>query len=271
METEKKILEEYVGWLKLKGRSSETIKHHLVDLKYVRKYLNKSFLEASHSDLVKALIKLKEERGLVDNSMARKIATVRSFYKFLVEMEYIDRNPAERIETPKRNVKIPIVLSEKEVRRLLNVADNVRDKTLIAVFIYTGARLKEVLNLTWSDIDFENKTIKLKGKGGKERIIPLHPKLEEILIEYRKMQQEFFVFSISKRRIQQIISKLGEKIGVKTHPHMLRHTFATTLLRKGVDLRTIQVLLGHSKLDTTQIYLTVSDIRKKEAISKLKF
>jgi len=268
---ERKIIEEYVGWLRLKGRSRETIKHQLIDLKQIREYLGKGFLYCSHGDLVKALIQLKADRGFKDSSMARKIATLRSFYRFLVEMEYLSKSPARNIETPKREMKTPMILTRKQVKQLLAAIENVRNKTLIMFFLYTGARLQEVLNLRWRDIDFENKTIKLYGKGKKERIVPLHPELEKQLLEYRKLYSGELVFDISRRRIQQIVEEAGRKIGVKTHPHMLRHTFATILLQQGVDLRTIQVLLGHSKLDTTQIYLTVSDVRKQEAIMKLKY
>jgi len=268
---EKKLIEEYVGWLGLEGRSKETIKHQLIDLKQVRQFLDKGFLDASHGDLVKALVRLKNARGFKDNSMARKIATLRSFYKFLAEMEYIAKNPAEKIKTPKKEVKTPQVLTAQQVRQLLASIENIRDRTILMMFLYTGARLSEVLNLKWEDINFQGKTIKIYGKGRKERVVPLHPKLEQQLLYYRRFFSGSLVFDLSRRRIQQIVEEAGRRIGVKTHPHMLRHTFATTLLRKGVNLRTIQMLLGHSKLDTTQIYLTVTDLEKQEAMQKLEY
>jgi site-specific recombinase XerD len=243
----------------------------MLDLRQIRECLERDFLQASYSDLVKALVRLKEKRAFSDSSMARKIATLRSFYKFLVQMDYIVKNPTEKIETPKREVKTPKVLSTQQVKRLLAGTDNIRDKTILMFFLYTGARLSELLNLTWKDIDFTDKTVKLYGKGRKERIVPLHPELEKTLKYYGRFFKGPHVFDVSKRRVQQIVEEAGRRIGVKTHCHMLRHTFATNLLRNGVDLRTIQVLLGHSKLDTTQIYLTVSDIRKQEAIQKLKY
>jgi len=265
------LLEEFEGYLVLKGRSYETVKSYLTDLKVFKQYLDVNFLEAKHTDLVRALMKMKEDRQLSDNSMARRITGIKMFYRFLLEMNYVERDPTLKIEVPRKKEKIPEVLTEKEVRKLFQHAYTTRELALIAIFIYTGARLGEVQTLMWRDIDVERGIIKLRGKGGKERIIPLHPQLLFILDLYKKRNPESpTVFSISRRRIQQIIKRIGERIGKNIHPHMLRHTFATFLLKKGVDLRTIQQLLGHAKITTTQIYTHVSTEQKQEAILKLK-
>jgi len=266
------LLKEYVEYLKMKGRSKETVKAHLVDLEMFFKYLGTTrILEVTHADIMKALMEMKNKRNLSNSSLARKISSIKSFYRFLVEMEYIDKNPTVKIEPPKKEQKIPEVLTEEEIREMLNYAKG-RDKLLIMMFAYTGARLSEIVNLTWEDINFEENYIKFYGKGRKERIVPLHPELVEMLLELRNELGTTRIFNISKRRIQQIIEKISDfSIGKKIHPHQLRHTFATILLKKGVDLRTIQELLGHAKLDTTQIYMHVSNKQKQEAIKKLKF
>jgi len=269
---QEEILREFANYLRMKGRSEETIKHYVFfDLKMFFQYLDVPFLEATHGDIMKALIKMKEERKLSNSSLGRKIAAIKVFYSFLYEMEYIDRNPTLKLETPKKEERIPETLTEEEVREMLNYAKG-RNKLLIMMFAYTGARLSEIVNLTWKDINFKEKTVKFYGKGKKERIVPLHPELAEMLLELRHELGTTRIFNISKRRIQQIIAKISDfSIGKKIHPHQLRHTFATILLKKGVDLRTIQELLGHAKLDTTQIYMHVSNKQKQEAIKKLKF
>ena len=266
------LLEEFEGYLKIKGRSDETIRGYLVDICTIYEYMEVDFLQAKQKDLEKALTKYKKDKNLTDSTMARKIASLKTFYRFLLSREYITRDPTIEIEIPRKDQKIPEVLTEKEVKELIDAAVKERDKLLVMMFAYTGARLSEVANLTWENIDFKEKTIKIYGKGRKERILPLHPELYEKLLLYKKSSKSEKVFEIAPRTIEAIIEKLSEKaLGKRIHPHQLRHTFATTLLKRGVDLRTIQELLGHAKLDTTQIYMHVSNKQKQEAIKKLKF
>ena len=226
--------------------------------------------------------------GLTRKSIARKLASIKSFGKFLVMEGIYEKNPASEIKTPKIEKKEPVFLSLKEIEMLMDtaVADDMisyRNRAIIEVFYSTGIRLSELSNLDLDSIDFHNGVIRVTGKGGKERILPIGRKAIKAVMEYLPLRSSIIMEKghigekalfinnrggrLGKRRIQVSVSKYLNMISEKEHlsPHVLRHTFATHMLDNGADLRSVQELLGHASLNTTQIYTHVTMDRLTKA------
>lgn len=221
-------------------------------------------------------------------SIARKLASLRSFYKFLVKYGYCKENPANLISTPKQDKKLPSFLDTNAICELLNIPDEntplgIRDKAILELLYATGMRVSEIVSLNIFDIDHNSDEIKIMGKGKKERIVLMGKFAQDaikkyILTGYPKLQKKpggaLFLNKngerLSARSIQRIVEKyikiLGEKKNIT--PHSLRHSFATHLLERGADLRTVQELLGHSSLSTTQIYTHLTKERLKQVYDK---
>ena len=213
-------------------------------------------------------------------------SALRSFFKFLTRRRGLKLNPLSDIQLPKANRTLPLVLTLKQVEQLLSLPFNVkqpkqapqwasaRDAAILEVFYSTGIRLSELAELKFDDFDFFNETIKVKGKGSKERLVPVGSHAIEALNKYfhqAKIKEGPLFISksrkrISSRAISDIVKKYTELAGlpVGVSPHKLRHSFATHLLDNGADLRSVQNLLGHSSLSTTQIYTHVSIERIKK-------
>ena len=213
-------------------------------------------------------------------------SALRSFFKFLTRRRGLKLNPLSDIQLPKANRTLPLVLTLKQVEQLLSLPFNVkqpkqapqwasaRDAAILEVFYSTGIRLSELADLKFDDFDFFNETIKVKGKGSKERIVPVGSHAIEALNKYfhqAKIKEGPLFISksrkrISSRAISDVVKKYTELAGfpVGVSPHKLRHSFATHLLDNGADLRSVQNLLGHSSLSTTQIYTHVSIERIKK-------
>lgn len=229
-------------------------------------------------------------QGYERRSIARKLSSVRSFFRFLARMGYISVNPALDLKQPRLPQKLPTVLEVSEVERLLSSPDTstprgLRDRAILELLYATGLRVSEVASLRISDIDFAEKLVRVKGKGGKERIALLHDEalnwLERYLTESRPLflqrgkQVTDIVFVSQKgtpltvRQIHRIVDGYAKKVlGRRISPHALRHSFATHLLEGGADLRVIQELLGHSSLAATQIYTRLSRTHLKRVYEK---
>ena len=221
-----------------------------------------------------------KEKGLAAATIARKLAAIKAFYRFMTAEGYMDTNPAEVVEAGTKGIKLPRVLSEDEVVRLLNqpditTAEGFRDRTMLEVLYATGMRVSELINLTLERVDLNMKYIIAFGKGSKERIVPLGSVAAEFLQQYlekvrpklthadRNTNIVFLAFGgheLTRQRFWQIIRGYGRKANINKAltPHILRHSFATHLLDNGADLRSVQELLGHSDISTTQIYTHVS-------------
>lgn len=213
-------------------------------------------------------------------SVARKLATLRSFCKYLLREEIIEKNPTLNISSPKLEKHLPVYLNKQEVRDLFELPDTLdvlgqRDLLILKLFYSTGLRVSELANLKIEQLDFYNSSLRVIGKGNKTRILPLGKNLLkdiQIYLEKRDLtnihNSEFkkFIFvnsnkgPFTRQQIAKIVQKYIEKISDsnKAHPHALRHTFATHLLNEGADLMSVKELLGHSSLSTTQVYTHVS-------------
>ena len=231
-----------------------------------------------------------KEKGLAAATIARKLAAIKAFYRFMTAEGYMDANPAEVVEAGTKGIKLPRVLSEDEVVRLLNqpditTAEGFRDRTMLEVLYATGMRVSELINLTLERVDLNMKYIIAFGKGSKERIVPLGSVATEFLQQYlekvrpklthagRNTNIVFLAFGgheLTRQRFWQIIRAYGRKakINKALTPHILRHSFATHLLDNGADLRSVQELLGHSDISTTQIYTHLTNKRLRDIYAK---
>ncbi len=227
------------------------------------------------------------EQQYSKSTTARKLATLRSFYKFLVKRDYVSSNPVTTIKTPKQDKKLPKFLEYEEVQRLLNTPPantwlGARDRAILEVLYCTGMRVSELVALNMDDVDFLSEVIHIRGKGKKERISPIGSSaLQQIqaYIEYRNKRMAndsdfdskvLFANKHGKRLSTRSVRRKMDKYLVEAgldpsiSPHTLRHSFATHMLNNGADLRSVQELLGHQSLSTTQIYTHVSTTQLNE-------
>ncbi len=275
----------FKNYLLLEKKYSEnTISSYERDLiKFKKFFENKKELKNISNKDIKEYIRFlsKNENP---NSVARNISCLKSFYKFLLIDKYLIKNPLDNITSPKLKKVLPKVLTETEVDKLLNIklTDNYsyRNKAMIEVMYSSGLRVTELINLKITDIDLNMALIRIFGKGSKERVIPLGEYALNALNEYityhrggmikNKSTNYLFLSSRGDKMTRQaffkILKKLAKEQGIKTEfsPHTLRHSFATHLLKHGADLRSIQELLGHSDVSSTQIYTHITNEKLKE-------
>ncbi len=287
-------IDKYCDYLKSqKGLSPRTVKGYRHDLTNFLRYLviyrkkdNPSLDDLNRENINRYLIKLQEENNYKNTSLARKISSIKSFLTYLEEQEYIKDSPKKFIKSPKLPKKLPIYLVQSELKKLLSAPDKntflgFRDYAILVTLGLTGMRLSELVNLNIRDIDFNNRVIRVFGKGAKERLIPMNEFLYKVLSEYieKRPYAETDAVFISKNRkrltgrlIEYMIKKYALIAGLpadKLTPHKLRHTFATLLYQKDIDLIEIQKLLGHSSISSTQIYTHTNLSRLKKAVDKL--
>lgn len=212
--------------------------------------------------------------GYERSSISRKTSSLKSFFKFLLRENIVNINPAGDIKYPKPKRKLPSFLSIEEMNKLLDDNLSKRDRMIIELIYGTGMRASEICSLNTKDVDFSNETVRVMGKGRKERILPLTRKAKDAIRDYLSPSRDKntplllnkFGKRLSQRSLQRIVGKYIRAVADLTHssPHTLRHTFATHLLDRGCDLRTVQELLGHSSISTTQIYTHITPERLKK-------
>lgn len=275
------------------GLSANTRQAYERDLRLFCKTLgfknSDALVNVSREQITGYMTQLKE-KGLAAATIARKLAAIKAFYRFMTAEGYMDANPAEVVEAGTKGIKLPRVLSEDEVVRLLNqpditTAEGFRDRTMLEVLYATGMRVSELINLTLDRVDLNMKYIIAFGKGSKERIVPLGSVAAEFLQQYlekvrpklthagRNTNIVFLAFGgheLTRQRFWQIIRTYGRKASINKAltPHILRHSFATHLLDNGADLRSVQELLGHSDISTTQIYTHLTNKRLRDIYAK---
>jgi len=217
------------------------------------------------------------------STLARRVASLRSFFYFLYLKGHLESFPLSGMRGPKRGRKIPVYLEEEEVQRLLNAAEgedfiHLRDRAILELLYATGMRAAELVNLEVENIDFGSETVKVLGKGSKERIIPVGSYAVKALTTYLPMRKDKvkpgvnaifvnrFGGKLSDRSLRKKMNQYLELANIQkaAGPHILRHSFATHLLNRGADIRSIQELLGHERLSTTQIYTHLNTRRLKE-------
>lgn len=264
------------------------------DLRLLMKSLqlkaDEELLQVSRQQLIAYLVRLKQE-GRAASTVARKLASIKAFYRFLTVERYIRRNPAEVLEAASRGLHLPKVLSVQEVERLLDepnlgTLDGYRDKTMLELLYATGMRVSELVNVPVKNVDMKMQYVIVMGKGSKERMLPLGRTALHYLEHYLSVVRpqllhgkpdtaaELFVTGwggpMTRERFYEIIVAYGKSAGIskRVTPHMLRHSFATHLLNNGTDLRIVQELLGHADISTTQIYTHLDVERLREVYDK---
>lgn len=240
------------------------------------------------SDIVGYMAHLRK-KGLSIESILRNLSGVSAFYDFLIQEKLFDKNPVASISKPKKWDKLPKFLNFEEVDALINAPDKstpagYRDSIILKTFYSTGMRVSELVNTKVSDIDFKRGIISVVGKGSKQRFLPIYPSLLDELKQYLDIRHQYFVKGkdcgylflnkgskpLTRVYCWMLIKKYCQKAGIKkdVSPHTLRHSFATHLLTNGADLRTIQLLLGHSDISTTEIYTHITDNKVRNALER---
>ena len=269
-----------------KGLSKNTVSSYKNDISSFSSWCDKEHLDRlkitdlNLNNYISTLFSI----GLKSSSINRKISSIKHFYLFLLKKKVIKNSPADEITTPKKEKYLPTSMSEDEVESLLgspksSIKIERRDKAMIEILYATGMRISELVNLKLTDIDFNRSVLKVFGKGSKERLVPYGEKAAEALriyLEDRKKLDSKDVFLSNRgtritrgafwQRIKIYIKRENLKLSIS--PHTLRHAFATHLLNRGADLRSVQILLGHSDLSTTQIYTHIAKKRLGEILKK---
>ncbi|MBI3999238.1 MAG: tyrosine recombinase XerC [Candidatus Omnitrophica bacterium] len=270
-----------------KNASPHTIKNYRSDLiEFFRFFGGASLREVNYLAIRRFLAHLKGKEFL-RSTVSRKLACLKSFFKYLTREHLLNANPASGIATPKRERRLPSFLETQEIEHLLESTKGdkweiKRDRTILEVLYSSGIRVSELVGLNAEDVDLLSSLLKVRGKGKKERIVPIGSCAAQAIKEYldalsthsEDRLQPLFLnrqkTRLTDRSVRRIILKCAKRAALKKEvsPHTLRHTFATHLLDRGADLRSVQELLGHAHLSTTQIYTHVSAKRLREAYNQ---
>jgi len=287
------LLDSFLSYLVVeKGLSENTLESYGRDLKKFLLFINSrgitSAREIKYGDILDFMTRSREE-GLNATTIVRSMVSVKQFFKYLLSEKVLSEDPTAHIKTPKMKKAIPGVISLDDVESILGAPDEstpegLRDAAMLEMLYATGIRVSELIGLKLNDVNFELGFVVVYGKGSKERVVPIGDKAREKLLLYLrdsrtallKGRESMALFvtrrgaGMTRQGFWKIIKAQALKAGVtkKISPHTLRHSFATHLLERGADLRTIQVMLGHSDISTTQIYTHVESERLKEIHKK---
>jgi integrase/recombinase XerD len=261
-----------------------TVEAYRRDLQALADWLGRSPASVETEELERYLAELRA-RGLSAATIARRVASLRSFFRHLVLIGAVDANPAAELDLPRRTRRLPRALSLSEAERLIEAAAgttprSLRDHALVELLYGAGLRVSEAVGLDKTGVDLDQRLVRTVGKGGKERVVPVGRKAVDALQRYlargrpyldRRHRPELFLNAqggpLTRAGAFLILRKLAEKAGLepeRVHPHLLRHSFATHLLEGGADLRSVQEMLGHADLATTELYTHVTDRRRRE-------
>ena len=279
-------LHKYEEYLKYELNYSDyTIKNYLIHITKFFEYLNHKKLvynKLTKEDIIDYL-KFLDEQKYTNRSISLILSSLRSFYDFLIEEDKLDSNIFKFVSNPKLDKKLPNFLSYEEYRQIYESIPednilNIRNKLIIEMLYATGMRVSELVNLKIDSINFNEKSIRVLGKGKKERIVYYGDYAKVILDKYLKIRNsnnEYLILNnkgnkITVRGIEKIIEKISLTAAVKNNvtPHTFRHTFATHLLNGGADIKSVQELLGHSSLNTTEVYTHITSDYLKEVYLK---
>ncbi|MBU1852748.1 MAG: tyrosine recombinase XerC [Candidatus Omnitrophica bacterium] len=284
-----RYIQKFVTYLKVeKNASLHTLINYQIDLREFSDSLKEKPLEKITPIDVRLFLARLKEKNFSKKSVARKMACLRSFFKFLCREGYLKSSPAAGLQTPKLDKKLPLFLDANEVVKLIESPDisdiyGLRDRAILETLYSSGIRVSELVGLNRDNIDFISGVIKVFGKGKKERLAPVGDRALRAMRNYleglnpsdiKEKKAAFLNKSgrrISDRAVRRIVEKYIRKTSLneKISPHSLRHSFATHLLDKGADLRSVQELLGHANLSTTQIYTHVTTERLRESYEKV--
>lgn len=281
-------IEPFVEYLAVeRGLSLNTLDSYRRDLESFFRYLGPEMraIDVRQAQVIGYLAHLRK-LGRANTTVSRNLASIRSFYHFLVREEILEVDPTVNVETPKVEKRLPKVLTVHQVEQLLNAPDNLtpagaRDKAMLELLYATGIRVSELISIQVDDLNLSAGFLRCLGKGGKERIIPFGEIAQQALLYYINMGRPKLARSkgsravflnhlgdqMSRQGFWKLLKKYAQSAGIMVDitPHTLRHSFATHLLERGADLRAVQEMLGHADISTTQIYTHVTRTRLKEA------
>ena len=282
-----KVMTEYLNYLKnTKKSSNNTIQAYRRDLNFFFEYLNKNnmdYLKVSYDDVQKYMEELNGE-GRKAASVSRRLATLRSFYGFLLKKKLIKAIPTNKVNTPKVEKKAPMILTSDEVEILLSQPKSddlkgIRDKAMLEFAYATGMKVSEIINLDLKDVNLVDSYV-VCNEGYSKRVVPLGRISKEALVEYLDNSRPYllktddekplFVNVMGNRLTRQGFWKIIKQYQEQAHidkeitPHVLRHSFATHLLQNGADMRAVQTMLGHTDIASTQVYMKLIDDQYKE-------
>lgn len=279
------LLKDFLVYLSVeKGLSKNTVESYYRDMTLFQKFLTSEYKKLSSfskEDVLNFLNKMKDTPYSVP-SRCRFISSIRGFCRYMMIEKIITEDPSENLQTPKRWERLPKALSFEDVMSLLDLRIDssmlLRDSAMMELLYSSGLRVSELVSLRVNDVNFEAGFLRVTGKGSKERVVPINSraldKIKRYIKELRpivlKKRQSDYLFvtyrgrAMTRQRFWQTIKKYGKQVGIELSPHTLRHCFATHLLEGGADLRSVQKMLGHSDISTTQIYTKVSTDRIKK-------
>ncbi|MDF2565510.1 MAG: Tyrosine recombinase xerC [Massilibacillus sp.] len=286
-------VDQFINYLAVdRGLAKNTLESYGRDLRQFQTYLQNGKFEdikdSSRTTIVDYLNSLKTQ-GKAVSTISRNIAALKSFYQYLVKENYLEHDPAEKLETPKLEKKLPKILTIAEVEELLKqpnvrLSVGLRDKAMLELLYATGIRVSEIIALNISDVNLDMGYVKCYGKGSKERIVPLGSIAVKSVHEYINKGRSKIVRTyeepalflnhhgnrLTRQGFWKIIKKYASQANIvkEITPHTLRHSFATHLLENGADLRSVQEMLGHADISTTQIYTQVTKNPLKEVYDK---
>ncbi len=286
------MIDSFINYLEYEKRSSNhTVLAYRKDLEQAQEFVNSSFSiqnlsECTHPELRAWIIDLVEQ-GLSQTTVNRKLATLRSYFKFLMRSRLIQKDPTYKLRSLKTPKKLPEFIQETTIESVLeaevyeNSFEGFRDRMVMEFLYLTGVRLSELISLKWKELNLHEAQVKVLGKRQKERIIPITKSLERNIVSYKKVFEErfskiegneyFIVTNSGEKSYAMMIYRIVRKYldlfaqNTKRSPHLLRHTFATHLLNKGADLNAVKDLLGHANLAATQVY-THNTMEKLKAV-----
>lgn len=280
-----RLVASYLDYLSAeKGLSRNTIESYGRDLRKFFSFMKnkRTFTRRDISKFIESL----RIKGHNSSSIARYISSIRSFCKYLLIEKIIDEDPSENLESPKRWIRVPKALSLEEILSLLEQQVNaryyLRDRAMLELMYACGLRVSEIIALKMEDIKFDGGFIRVKGKGSKERIVPVSERAINFVKRYinelrplllkKPSVDEIFLSNrgqpLTRQRFWQALKVYGKLAGIELSPHVIRHSFATHLLEGGADLRSLQKMLGHADITTTQIYTKVTTDRLKKTYLK---
>jgi len=282
-----RFTEKFIRYLEIEREASKhTIVNYRIDLRRFAQFLDKKDLKCVDYLLIRQFLANLRQENLAKSSIGRILSSLRSFFKFLVREGLVESNPIAGVSTPKKEKKLPVFMQEREVAKLiespLKDVSGLRDRAILETLYSTGMRVSELVGMDTTNCDIIGGAIKVFGKGKKERLAPLGDKAGCAIADYleasksiRKPKTKAIFLNkrggrLTDRSVRRVLDKYIKKASLQESisPHTLRHSFATHLLNRGADLRSVQELLGHASLSTTQIYTHVSTERMKQAYQK---
>ena len=285
-----RFIEKFLRYLEIeKNVSKHTLLNYKLDLESFKLFLQDKSIESVDYLMLRKFLAYLKDKKFTNRTISRKISCLRSMYRFLFRENLVKNNPVVMLSSPKIDKMLPSFLTEDETTKLIeappsNTILGMRDRAILETLYSTGMRVSELVSLDLDDIDFIGGTLKVLGKGKKERLLPIGDKAMSAINRYmdlrkanKKAKKDVSTLFLNKnntrlsdRGVRKILNRyiIQTSLKIGTSPHTLRHTFATHLLNRGADLRSVQELLGHANLSTTQIYTHLTTDRLKSVYNK---